>query len=292
MIECWEIVKCIIEIGIIFTGIYGVLYYFRNTNGVTSIVGITIVGGLLWLLSFVLEFVVIPKILLALGNSLVIILFIIFQAEIRRFFAQIGTLSYKRGAEKRHLIGEVVVACNDMAHDKCGALIVLEKKIKLQNYINGSVELDIKVNNLILKSIFFPNSPLHDGAVIIRKDRIVAAGCFFPLTKDQLAQNLGTRHRAAKGISEENDAVVIVVSEETGAISIAHNGKLYRDLTGQDLEQLLEKLFVIKDDKEFDDTAKYIEQEESQEMIEQTNYSNNELLSSQEAKKESVSHRE
>ena len=136
--------------------------------------------------------------------------------------------------------------------------------IKLQNFIDDGTPLDIKVNSLILRSIFFPNSPLHDGGVIIRDDRIVTAGTFFPLTTENVDQNLGTRHRAAKGISDETDAIAIVVSEETGSISMVHKGEFRRDLSGGELEQLLDELFVNNDEKEFKDKAQYIEQKENQ----------------------------
>lgn len=149
-------------------------------------------------------------------------LFIIFQPEIRRAFAQLGSFAIWKGKRRREVIGELVAATGNMARRKCGALIVVERRIGMQTLIDDSVKLDIKVNAMVLESIFFPNSPLHDGAVIIRDDRIVAARAILPLTRvENISRRLGTRHRAALGISEDTDAVTIVVSEETGTISIA-----------------------------------------------------------------------
>lgn len=273
-----EIFKMLVQIAILFAGIYGLLYYLRNTRGTLVLSSILILWSSLWCVARFCELHVISYILSSFVNSLWVILFIVFQSEIRRLLAQLGTFTIIRGQKKRELVGEVVMACNSMSHKKCGALIVFERLIKLQNFIDDAVPLDIKVNNLVLESIFFPNSPLHDGAVIIRDDRIVAACSYLPLTKANVAQNLGTRHRAALGISEESDAVVIVVSEETGSISIGQKGSFTRDLSGQDLERLLEKLIVNKDENEFNDTAQYIEQEESQEMDETVNQKNDSLI--------------
>ena len=157
------------------------------------------------------------------------------------------------------MIGEIVSAACNMAYRKCGALIVIERRIRLQALADDAVSLDSEVNSLLLESIFYPNAPLHDGAVIIRGDRIVAARAILPLTRSkEVSAQLGTRHRAALGIAEESDAVVIVVSEETGAISIAHRGVLHRDLDGKGLHSLLEKLLVDKDEEEFSETAKLL----------------------------------
>ena len=139
-----------------------------------------------------------------------------------------------------------------MSRRKCGALMVIERRIGLQNLVDDSVRLDIKVNAMVLESIFFPNSPLHDGAVIIRDDRIVAARAILPLTRvENISRRLGTRHRAALGISEDTDAVTIVVSEETGGVSIAQNGHLTEKVTDDQLkEKLIELQNPVKDVEE------------------------------------------
>ena len=148
-----------------------------------------------------------------------------------------------------------------MSRRKCGALIVIERRIKLQMLIDDSIPLDIKVNSLILESIFYPNSPLHDGAVIIRDDRIQAARVILPLTRNEkISPRLGTRHRAALGISDETDAVSVVVSEETGAISIACKDEFHRDLSLPQLERLLEQYIIQKADSEISETMLAMEE--------------------------------
>jgi len=174
----------------------------------------------------------------------------------------------RQGKKRREFIGELVAAVRDMSRRKCGALIVIERRIKLQMLIDDSIPLDVKVNALILESIFYPNSPLHDGAVIIRDDRILAARVILPLTRaEHISRRLGTRHRAALGISEESDAVSVIVSEETGSISIAYRGNFHRDLSMPQLEQLLEKLIIQRDDSETAETAKMIEATDNQGLL-------------------------
>ena len=197
---------------------------------------------------------------------LVVVIFILFQPELRRALAQLGSYSHwGRRRRRKEMIGEIVGAANAMACRKCGALIVLERKINLQTLVEDAVMLDDKVNSLLLESIFYPNSPLHDGAVIIRGDRIVAARAILPLTRSkEVSPQLGTRHRAALGISEESDAVTVVVSEETGGLSIAHRGVLHRDLDGEGLRRLLYTLLVDKDYEEFSETAKLLAETRSE----------------------------
>ncbi|MPN31701.1 hypothetical protein SDC9_179175 [bioreactor metagenome] len=187
---------------------------------------------------------------------------IIFQPELRRAFAQLGSFSFFQGKRRREVITEIMTAATNMARRKCGALMVIERRIGLQNLIDDSVRLDIKVNAMVLESIFFPNSPLHDGAVIIRDDRIVAARAILPLTRSQnVSVRLGTRHRASLGISEETDAVTVVVSEETGAISVACRGVLHRDLSPEELANYLEKLIILEqDDSDLAETVQMLEE--------------------------------
>lgn len=194
---------------------------------------------------------------------------IIFQPELRRAFAQLGSYRFFQGQRRREVIGELVSAAGNMARRKCGALMVVERRIGLQNLVDDSVRLDIKVNAMVLESIFYPNSPLHDGAVIIRDGRIVAARAILPLTRaENISRRLGTRHRAALGISEDTDAVTIVVSEETGAISIACRGVLHRDLAIGELENYLEKLIIQEqDDTDLAETVQMLEQQSEQERL-------------------------
>lgn len=176
-------------------------------------------------------------------------LVVVFQEEIRRFFSTIGTrrsnifriFGRKHRQQVSHKdIMPIVLACKKMSDDKVGALIVMERAVGLGEYISSGEEIDAKVNNSLIQNIFFKNSPLHDGAMIIRDGRIVAAGCILPVSHDsEIPKSLGLRHRAALGISEKSDALSIIVSEETGNISIAHNGKFQLKVTPDEMETIL-----------------------------------------------------
>ncbi|MBO4730954.1 MAG: diadenylate cyclase CdaA [Bacteroidaceae bacterium] len=178
-----------------------------------------------------------------------IALVVVFQEEIRRFFSTIGTrrssifriFGRKHRQQGSHQdIMPIVLACKKMSDDKVGALIVMERAVGLREYISSGEEIDAKVNNSLIQNIFFKNSPLHDGAMIIRDGRIVAAGCILPVSHDSdIPKSLGLRHRAALGIVEKSDALAIIVSEETGNISIAHNGKFQLKVTPDEMETML-----------------------------------------------------
>ena len=239
----WEEMVCpVIEIGILATLIYAVLYFLRGLRGVFVLSGVLIVLGGLSLLAEWLEFQVIGRLTRESGVVAVVAIIVIFQPELRRAFALADRL-FRRDKRQQEVIGEIVTAVIDMARRKCGALIVLERRIGMRALEEEAVRLDIKVNALVLESIFYPNSPMHDGAVIIRDDRIVAARVILPLTRNENpdVKQLGTRHRAAVGISEETDAVAVVVSEETGIISICVGGELKRDLPPTQIEEELNK---------------------------------------------------
>lgn len=171
-------------------------------------------------------------------------LIVVFQAEIRRALAEIGKgplfRSWRKNRETR--FDEIVLAATTLSSQKVGALIVLEEQIGLKTYVESGISLDANLTYDLLLTIFSPKSALHDGAAIVVGDRIAAAGCFLPLTKDPyLSKELGTRHRAAIGVTEETDAVTVVVSEETGKISAVHDGKIVRGLDGPRLLKFLEK---------------------------------------------------
>ncbi len=243
-----------LEIAILFLVIYGILYYLRNTRTSTIFAGGVIGFLLLSFLASWLGLQVIDRLLGKLGDSLLLILLIIFQPELRRLLTMLGSLTVLRGKQRREVIGEVLTAAQNMAKRKCGALIVLERRDHLQWLINDAVPLDSRLSAVLLESIFYPNSPLHDGAVIIRNDRIVAARAILPLTREEhLSERVGTRHRAALGVSEECDAVTVVVSEETGSISLTSDGKFYRDRSPEELALLLERMVVQPDKEELHD---------------------------------------
>jgi diadenylate cyclase len=183
---------------------------------------------------------------------------IVFQPELRRALEYIGrsrffTKSFieVKGESLSKVVDEIVEAVASLSRQKIGALIVMERKTGLSEVVETGTKIEGKVSSDLLINIFIPNTPLHDGAVIIKEDMIKAAGCFLPLTDNMsLSKDLGTRHRAALGISEKSDSLAIVVSEETGAISIAENGSLARYLDIKTLEQILMDMYKPKDQKQ------------------------------------------
>lgn len=187
----------------------------------------------------------------------VIALLVVFQPELRRALEQLGRgrffstpLLGLGEAEMNKVIDYIAGAAEELSKEKTGALIVLEKQTGLNEYIETGVKIEGCVSTELLINIFVPNTPLHDGAVVIRNDRIMAAGCYLPLTENpNLSKELGTRHRAALGVTEESDAVAIVVSEETGVISVAEDGKLSRYLDIKTLKNMLKDIYEIKDKK-------------------------------------------
>lgn len=258
-----DYLKMFLEIFILTVVIYKTLHYLRGARGASVLAGITILLLVLTLLSKKLNLDVLNWLLTGIWGTLGAAVVIIFQPELRRAFAQLGSFSFFQGKRRREIITEIVNAAVNMSRRKCGALMVIERRIGLQNLVDDSVRLDIKVNAMVLESIFYPNSPLHDGAVIIRDDRIVAARAILPLTRaENISIRLGTRHRASLGVSEETDAVTVVVSEETGAISVACRGVLHRDLTGEELANYLEKLIILEqDDTDRAETVQMLEEQ-------------------------------
>nr|BAL58206.1 hypothetical conserved protein [uncultured prokaryote] len=207
---------------------------------------VVIVTG--FMLSQFLNLVVLQWLINNFLSSIVLILIIIFQNDIRRMLTQVGkspfysSLPYLRGEK---IIEEIVKASSTLAKRKIGALIAIERGVTLNDFVEAGIKIDAGVTKEILISIFLPYSPLHDGAVIIQKGRITAAGCLLPLSSNpDLAPLLGTRHRAAVGLSEETDAVVVVVSEERGEISIAVDGEIRQGISEAKLMEYLHELLV------------------------------------------------
>ncbi len=239
-----------LEVAILAFLIYKVLYFMRGTRGAYVLSGLITALLALTILASALHLEVIGWLVGSFWSILATAVIVIFQPELRRAFAQLGTYTVLRGKRQREVIGEIVTAVVNMAERKCGALIVVERRIGLRALEDDSVRLDIRVNSMVIESVFFPNSPLHDGAIIIRDNRIVAARVILPLPRSgaDISQRLGTRHRAAMGISEESDAVVVVVSEETGVISVCCRGVLKRNLDPAHLEAYLENLIITEQD--------------------------------------------
>ncbi len=266
LIEYWNyllsfspmrIAAVIADFAIITVLIYGLLYFLRGTRSANVLFGITAFLVISALMANLLHLTVIETLLSGLWPILGTAIIVIFQPEIRRFFAEAGTMfanttKWKRETSDSQIVEtvtEVVNAAVQMSAARTGALIVFERKIGLQSLVKTSIQLDVRVSSLLLQSIFFKNSPLHDCSVIIRGNKIVAARAVLPLTQEDPqnpARRLGTRHRAAVGITEETDAVALVVSEETGTISVARKGRLIRNCTGEELNNLLNTLLLEK----------------------------------------------
>ena len=234
-----------LEIFLLFLIIYTLLYSLRGTRGSNMLLGLAFVLVFFTGAVRALNFEVLSWLASVTLMAVPTLLIVTFQPELRRAFAHIGSNPFSQRVKKREVITEIVSAVDDMARTRTGALIVFEGKIGMRQQINEAVRLDCRVSSLLLESIFYPNSPLHDGATVIRNDRIVAARVILPLSRDaNLSRTMGTRHRAALGISEETDAVVIAVSEETGAVSVAYRGGIQRELSVNDLERRLHELLL------------------------------------------------
>jgi diadenylate cyclase len=235
--------KDLIDILVVAFVIYKILLLLQGTKALQMLAGLAVII-LLYFFSGILELLTLNWILDTFMSSLLILIIIVFQDDIRKALAKIGTVPIARiQTEYSFGIEEVVKAVSKLAEKKVGALIVFEREISLKDYLEGAVLIDAKVSEELLISIFNPKSPLHDGAVIISGGKIVAAGVVLPLsTNPDIAKDLGTRHRAGIGITEVSDAVVIIVSEERGEISLAVGGKISRDITPATLRKMLSQL--------------------------------------------------
>lgn len=239
--EIPDIWKLVSEILILWFIYYMVFLFIRGSWTVQLIKGLVIIVILL-VVSQQAGLGTISWIITKIFPISVLAFLIIFQPELRRGLARLGQFGAMLKEEK--VIDEIVKSASILSKKKIGALMAVEREIGLRPYIESGVMLDGKVTSELINTIFMPNTPLHDGGIIIQGGTIIAAGCLFPLSQDQrLSKTMGTRHRAAIGLTEETDAVVVVVSEETGAISVSIAGKLTRDLDKETLSKILNNLF-------------------------------------------------
>ena len=244
--------------------IYGTVKLIRGTRAFQLAKGVVVLA-VIYAAATLLEMRASEFILNFVFSNLLIILVVIFAPELRRAFETMGRgsatlsniLNFKNNDETelqeniKNSINGVCRACADLSDKQVGALIVFEKDTLLGEIAKTGTTVDAVVTAEIIGNIFFPKAPMHDGAVIIKDGRVVSAGCILPLTNNNLlSRELGTRHRAAVGMTESSDAVVVVVSEETGAISIAENGTLKRGISDGDLREILMKHFIKEDDKD------------------------------------------
>jgi len=233
-------VTSIIDIGLVAIIIYELLALIKGTRASLMLVGVAVLA-LAFYISRLGELATLNWLISTLLPYTVFALIVVFAAEIRVALTRLGRkLALSRTSGSADAYDDVVLAANLFCQNQTGALMVVEREIGLRTYIESGVPLDAQLSYDLLATIFRPSAPLHDGAVIIQKDRIAAAACFLPLSMNPvLSTQLGTRHRAGIGVTEETDAIAVIVSEETGSISLAVAGKIERDLT---VEQLRDRL--------------------------------------------------
>ena len=261
LFSSYNLITDTLDIALVALLIFSAIKMLKETRGIQIVKGLLIVGVVYFVINL-LEMQASTYLFKTLLGDFIIVLIILFTPEIRHaletmgrrnfaffnfFGAQQGDAMYER--QKKSVL-EICKACNDMSDKKVGALIVFERNTMLGDVVKTGTLVEAKVTRELIGSLFFPNSPLHDGGVVIRDGRVCAAGCILPLTEnDMLSSQLGTRHRAALGITEKSDAVVVVVSEETGMISVACEGNLERDVTdGVLIERLLSYILPKKED--------------------------------------------
>lgn len=245
----------IIDVIIISIIIYNALRFIRDTRAIQLLKGVVV----LVVITQISQLIKLHTVNYLLSSAMqlgVVALIVVFQPELRRALEQVGRTSMGRwfnfeehteNVEMEKIISEITSSCTAMSKSRIGALIVLEREIKIGDIIGTGITLNAEVSSELLINIFIPKTPLHDGAVIIRDNKIEAASCFLPLSQNpNVSKELGTRHRAGLGMSEESDAVVVIVSEETGGISIACGGELNVKLSPEALERELTKLFDVK----------------------------------------------
>lgn len=257
----WNIITLVIDIVIVLFLIVKVVQILKGSRAMQLIKGIIFLIIITWI-SFIFNLRILNYILTTIMTYGVILLIVLFQPELRRALEQLGSsnkLTRYFGLEKdiisktKEDIYKIVLAVTELSKNKIGALIVIERDIKLKEIISTGVNINSEITPQLLVNIFTPNTPLHDGAVVVKDNKIAAAACMLPLASDEdIAKELGTRHRAAIGMSKESDAIIIVVSEETGRISIAKEGTLIADLKEEALKKILISNIITKRFKEND----------------------------------------
>ena len=243
------LLKAGFEIFLIFLLVYAFLKLLQGTRGVGILKGLGVFVGVVALLTIVVTrwfpLETVNWVITRLGPVVVVPMFILFQPEIRRALIRLGQNPLFSMFFRPHsaFTDELVKATFSLARDKIGGLIAIERQVGLSTYVERGIRLDSEVSADLIKTIFWPGTPLHDGAIVIRQQKITAAGCLFPLTDNpHFSTEMGTRHRAGIGITEETDAVAIIVSEQTGRVSLATNGTIQQDLDEKALRRALEDI--------------------------------------------------
>jgi diadenylate cyclase len=242
-VDNYQPLRDTIDILVVAWVVYWLLMRIKGTRAAQMALGLLILV-LAWRLASLLELATVSFLLDNFLSSGLLILIVIFQSDIRRALTRVGRGVFgSTRTQEAHTIEEIVRACQALAQRRVGALVAIEREVQLDEFVEQGTPLDAELTRDLLISIFLPYSPLHDGAVVVRRDRIANAGCILPLAmRANLHSALGTRHRAAIGVTEETDALVVVVSEETGKISLVAAGEITEDLDGPHLRQSLLEL--------------------------------------------------
>ena len=245
-----------IEILLLAVAIYYGYLYFRGTRGAKVLTGLAILFITLTLVSQILNLTVISWLLRSLTAFVAIALVVIFQPELRRALAELGSSQlFSSATQKKETIDIITDAVFELSNRQIGALLAIERDTAIRSFAESGINIDCEMSEELLITIFFPKTPLHDGGVIIRNDRIIAAACIFPVSqREDLDRTLGLRHRAGLGVTEESDAIAIVVSEETGSVSICHRGKIEREFKPGQFEKRLSEL-LMRDSDQSDSNA-------------------------------------
>ena len=255
---------------------FGLYRMTRGTNAPYIVYGIIVIY-IVWVVVRALNMELLSSILGQIVSVGVLAIIIVFQPELRHFLQMIGMRRkgfnfINRIFNTHDITGPnltpIISACTDMSESKTGALIVLAQESDLRDIIDGGIRLDAQLSQPLLENIFFKNAPLHDGAAVVMNNRIVAAKCILPVTQSNVPKSYGTRHRAAIGITETSDAIVVVVSEETGGISVAFGGKIERNIAPRNLAQAISRHFVNADNNSKEKDRKHRKEREHTENAE------------------------
>ncbi len=238
----------VLDMALVAFLVYRILLLIKGTRAMQMLTGLGILG-IGYFVSSTFELFTTHWLLAYFFDYLILIVIVLFQDDLRRALTHVGKNPFFSSAaeeEEREMVDEIARAAIRLAREKIGALLVIERETGLKNFIDTGSHLDSKVKSELLYSIFHPDSPIHDGAVIITEARIAAAGCFLPLSKDpNIDKRYGTRHRAALGLTEDSDAIVVLVSEEAGAAHLVKNGKITTNLTESELRESLVALLDL-----------------------------------------------
>ncbi len=239
------------EILILAVMLYYGYRFFRATRGARILTGLLMLLLGLTLLSVLLDLQVISWLLERFSVFLALGLVVIFQPELRRVLAELGSRRFfSFSGDEEISVDQLIEAMTQLSHQRVGALFALQRGIDLKPYVETGVAVDGKISNELIATIFHPKTALHDGGLVIDQGRIVAAGCVFPVSQKEISdRSIGLRHRAGMGVTEETDAVALVVSEETGALSLCYQGKLEHNLEPDDLKERLQEILMFKSDE-------------------------------------------